>query len=381
MEKEKKDFLIVDQNDKVGGRVQSDFSNGFIFDKGFQVYLTEYSLGKLFLNYSDLKLCAFEPGAKIYKNSTFYLISDPLKNPSEFYKTFFSPLANLSDKFRILFLKIFLSQFDNNEIINDKDITTKEYLREFGFSIRFIDDFFVPFFGGVFLEKDLSTSSSFFKFVFSKFSNGNVVIPKKGMQEIPNQLYSNIGYEKVILNTKITSLKDNKIQTENGDLIHFNKLVLAGNINQIYSHKIKYNSVKCLYFVCNEKISNDRYIHLFPEDDLINNIVLINNISSDYAPKDVSLLSISLIGNILTSKTLIKTIQKKISKIYKIDIDKIDFLKEYQIDNALPYQSKGYFKKNVTFNKNYLFAGDHTTHSSIEGAMLSGKRVAENLIN
>ena len=89
--------MIVDQNDKVGGRVQSDFYNGFIFDKGFQVYLTEYSLGKLFLNYSDLELCAFEPGAKIYKNSTFYLISDPLKNPSEFYKTFFSPLANLSD--------------------------------------------------------------------------------------------------------------------------------------------------------------------------------------------------------------------------------------------------------------------------------------------
>ena len=139
--------------------------------------------------------------------------------------------------------------------------------------------------------------------------------------------------------------------------------------------------MKCLYFVCNEKISNDRYIHLFPEDDLINNIVLINNISSHYAPKDVSLLSISLIGNILSSKTLIKTIQKKISKIYKIDINKIDFLKEYQIDKALPYQSKGYFKKNVTLNKNYLFAGDHTTHSSIEGAMLSGKRVAENLIN
>ena len=355
--------------------------DGFILDKGFQVYLTDYSLGKKFLNYSNLNFCFFKPGAKIYKNSNFYHISDPLKNPQELHKTLFSPLASFSDKLKILYLKNLLSKFDNDDFLNDKDMSTKEYLKKFGFSLKFINDFFVPFFGGVFLENELTTSSSFFKFVFSKFSNGNVVIPKKGMQEIPNQLYNNISDEKVILNTKVVSLDNNKAIINDGTFIEFKKLVLAGDINDVSPKMIKYNSVKCFYFVCDEKISNDKYIHLFPEDDLINNVVFINNISPSYAPNDVSLLSISLIGNFLKTENLIKIIQNKISKIYRINLNKIHFLKKYQIDKALPHQSKGYYERNIKPSRDYFFSGDHTTHSSIEGAMLSGKRIADRLIN
>ena len=61
--------------------------DGFILDKGFQVYLTDYSLGKKFLNYSNLNFCFFKPGAKIYKNSNFRnkLISNGKKRLKKLY--------------------------------------------------------------------------------------------------------------------------------------------------------------------------------------------------------------------------------------------------------------------------------------------------------
>jgi hypothetical protein len=40
------------------------------------------------------------------------------------------------------------------------DTESEDYLRDFGFSESMIDRFFRPFFGGVFLEKDLRTSAA-----------------------------------------------------------------------------------------------------------------------------------------------------------------------------------------------------------------------------
>ena len=65
-------------------------------------------------------------------------------------------------------------------------------------SKNFIENFFNPFFGGVFLEKKLNTSAKFFKFVFSQFNNGTVCVPKEGMQKIPNQIYKKL--KPIILN-------------------------------------------------------------------------------------------------------------------------------------------------------------------------------------
>ena len=63
------------------------------------------------------------------------------------------------------------------------------------------------------------------------------------------------------------------------------------------------------------------------------------------------------------------------------DINNFKDAKKYEIDKALPHQSIGYFERSFKPSKHYFFSGDHTTHSSIEGAMLSGKRIADRLIN
>ncbi len=44
------------------------------------------------------------------------------------------------------------------------------------------------FFGGVFLERELVTSSRFFEFLFRMFSAGDTAVPAAGMQQIPLQL-------------------------------------------------------------------------------------------------------------------------------------------------------------------------------------------------
>ena len=62
------DFLIVDSADAPGGRVRTDIVNGFLLDRGFQVFIDSYpESNSIFDNdYSELQLKSFWPGALVH---------------------------------------------------------------------------------------------------------------------------------------------------------------------------------------------------------------------------------------------------------------------------------------------------------------------------
>ena len=73
------------------------------------------------------------------------------------------------------------------------------YLKQLGFSTKIINEFWVPFYQGVFLENDLSTDFKMLQFTFKMFSDKGAAVPKLGMQAIPNQLAATIGFDKIKL--------------------------------------------------------------------------------------------------------------------------------------------------------------------------------------
>jgi phytoene dehydrogenase-like protein len=55
-------FTILEASDGVGGRVRSDQLDGFILDRGFQIFLTSYPTAKELLDYNALDLKPFYAG-------------------------------------------------------------------------------------------------------------------------------------------------------------------------------------------------------------------------------------------------------------------------------------------------------------------------------
>lgn len=55
-------FSILEASDGVGGRVRSDRVDGFILDRGFQIFLTSYPTAKEMLDYDALDLKPFYAG-------------------------------------------------------------------------------------------------------------------------------------------------------------------------------------------------------------------------------------------------------------------------------------------------------------------------------
>lgn len=99
------DFMIIDCEKVVGGRVQSEIVEGFILDKGFQVFIDSYPESKQIFDYKKLQLKPFNAGALIRFNGTFHLVADPLRQPQKAWQVVQSPIGSFTDK-----LKVFISR-------------------------------------------------------------------------------------------------------------------------------------------------------------------------------------------------------------------------------------------------------------------------------
>ena len=382
LEEQKRDYILIERSNRLGGRVGSVYENGNIYDIGFQVFNTAYQNTIRLFDENEIKLRMFKPGAVIHDGSSFKLISDPLRDPKQLFVSLFSSLSSFKDKLRVLSLIFDLSYYD---IHKDKseDMTTIDFLKKRNFSEKFIELFFNPFFAGIFLEKDLKTSSKFFKYVFSNLSKGLACIPQNGMQTIPDLIAKNINSERILFNQSLEKIEDGKaLIFNNGLSLQASNIVLTGGSHEkIGLNPVKYNSVENLYFVSDIDIKNGKYIHLFPKDNIINNIAVLNKISKHYC-KSNNLLSISIIGHNSKDKLDIALIKKRLSNYFGGNESNYDYVKNFSIKNATIMQRNNFFQSNSQPTpKGFIIAGDHSFYGSIEGAVLSGIKASEKVLS
>ena len=138
--------IILEATDAIGGRVKTDILDGYQLDHGFQVLLSAYPKAKVYLDYDDLDLQSFLPGATIFSKENRQTIGDPLRNLSLLFPTLLASVGSLSDKIKILSLNLELKKKTIKDIFDSEASTTLNYLMAKGFSDKIINSFFKPFF-------------------------------------------------------------------------------------------------------------------------------------------------------------------------------------------------------------------------------------------
>lgn len=371
---------ILEASDAVGGRVRTDLVDGFKLDRGFQVLLTSYPEAEKLLNYKDLQFKHLPSGARIRNGNDFFVMPNPLKNILTAPQALFSPVGSLFDKMKILQLN---SDTRNAvEPSSKSDETTINFLKTYGYSDAMLNNFFKPFMGGVFLEEDLQTDSSFFKFLYKMFAKGEVVVPKNGMQAISEQIAAHLSPEQIRLKTKVEKIDGKTIYLENGEAIEAEKIVIATDGNSAAKlledeAKAQFNGTVCLYFVSDKplKLNGEPYLIINANsDELIDHILPISDIAPSYAPEDRTLISVNLIGNKEFTEEKVLT---ELNKWFGIDYD-WKHLNTYKIPEALPqYFTDSTTENSLKISENLYRCGDYTAYPSLNAAMKTGREVAE----
>ncbi|MBC7745698.1 MAG: FAD-dependent oxidoreductase [Flavobacterium sp.] len=382
-----KSIRILEGSEAVGGRVKTDQVDGFLLDRGFQVLLTAYPETKRFLNYKTLELCRFDPGALILNRNGTTSIGDPIRQPGSLVSTLLSSAGTIPDKLRMLSLKLRLARKSIDDIFSEKEFTTIAYLKNFGFSERIIGQFFKPFMTGIFLENQLSTSSRMFEFVFKMFSEGDAAIPARGMGMIPLQLAQGLSANEIVFNERVTLIEGNQVKTSSGSTYRATYILIA--TDQVHlpapyqTAATSYHSVTNIYFTADKKPFTKSLIALNAvPGSIVNNIAVVNQISSNYSESGDALISLSLIGD--HSKQNPENLQASVLnelKFWYPDAVNWKHLKTYHIAYALPDDDHVTNNpKTMRLNDPCFVCGDYLMNGSINAAMKSGRLAAEAII-
>lgn len=383
-------YTILESSDGVGGRVRSDIVDGFILDRGFQVLLTAYPDARELLDYDKLCLKSFIPGAQVYYRDEFHTVADPWRRPSDSLKSVFNPIGTFKDKLLIGKLRQSVTSGSLKSLYERKEQSTAELLTQFGFSQNMIDRFFRPFFGGVFFDRTLSTSSKMFEFTFRMFSTGDTSLPAGGMGAISNQLAEKIGKAKIQFNCRVKSLDGQSVTLEDGAMIQSDAIVVATEGPEasrlLYRPMTqKMRSTRCLYFSADKAPFSDPILVLNGGgSELINNLCVPSNVHSSYAPPGKSLISVSVIGrDDLPDDGMQKLVLEQLEKWYGKEVSNWKHLRTYNIKQGLPdFVPPGLaeVEKPTRLEKGIYVCGDHRDTASIQGALSSGRRAAQALI-
>jgi protoporphyrinogen oxidase len=274
-----------------------------------------------------------------------------------------------------------------NETIDKQ--TTNEFLKEFGYSDTIINRFFKPFFRGIFLEKDLKTDAHFFKFLFSQFAKGDVVVPEKGMQAIAEQIASHLSPHQIRLNTPVNRIEGKTIYLENGEQIAAEKIVLATNASaaaRIMGEKplTQFNATACLYFTSDTPLSifDKPYLIINANNnELIDHLVVMSDVAPSYAPAGKTLISVSLVGkNNYSNQDLVEKVGKELIQWFGERYN-WKHLRTYRIPEALPQYLEATTQYKALKVNDFMYrCGDYMAYPSLNAAMKTGREVADMLM-
>ena len=378
--------VILEASDRAGGRVKTDIKKGFQLDHGFQVLLSSYPAAQKYLDFKALKLQELKPGAVIFNNGKQQIIGDPLRDISTLFSTLFSGIGTLSDKFKIFQLNLKLKNKSIEAIFSSDEISTKAYLQEFGFSSQIITQFFTPFFTGIFLENELTTSSRMFEFVFKMFGEGLAVLPKGGMEEISKQLVANLSNTTFQYNTQVSSVSDDEIVLHTGEKLVSTATIIATDASKLVrdapSKNLIWKSCQTLYFTTNKRVIEKPMIGLVSKkDSLINNIFYHTSVATN-SNNTEELLSVTVVKeHQLTEEQLIATVTKQLQE--ECTIDHLTFLAVYHIKKALPDLKDIKYEvspSETQLSSGIFLAGDVQLNGSLNAAMIAGENAALQVI-
>jgi phytoene dehydrogenase-like protein len=390
-------WQILEASGRVGGRVATDHLDGFLLDRGFQIMLDAYPEARQVLDYGALNLRPFHSGAKVWLGDHFATVSNPLEHPEHTFSTALAPIGSLTDKVRILALRNALVGKSYEQTLLGRERTTSEYLREFGFSERIMERFFIPFLGGVFFDAKLQTSSRMFEFVFRMFATGKATLPAAGMERIPLELASMLNAERIVLNSPVKSLEEvrgnavsmAKVTLASGEEFFAKAVVVATDWNtasRLTKQAIsapKSRSTTCVYFAAKETPVKEPMLVLNGTGrGLVNNICVPSNVAPLYAPDEAeSLVSVSILGIPKTDdETLLAAVRKECAEWFGSQVKDWRHLRTYRIEHALPDQTPPALatpERPSQLSSCLYIAGDYRETASIQGALVSGRRAAE----
>ncbi|MDX2590747.1 FAD-dependent oxidoreductase [Streptomyces sp. WI03-4A] len=370
---------VLEAGDQVGGRMRTDRVEGFVLDRGFQVFNTAYPQVRRRLPLRELRLRPFTPGFLIHDDGRRMRFADPTRAPRQALSGLAAGLAGPRELAALAALTGFAALAPSALVKRVPDIPTRRALARTGFDDAFVERFFRPFLSGIFLEDELATSSRFFHLVWRTMVRGTLCLPAAGIGAVPALLGSALPPGVVALESPVAALTEDGVLDDDGRTVAARAVVVATDARTAARllpglTVPPYRTVTTYYHVAGRSPLNEPTLVTDVRRRFVNSVVL-SEVHASHAPRGYALVATSVLGGDREGRE--KNVRAALAEAYRTDTAAWERLTTRTVAAALPAMEPplSYSKRSRVAAGRFV-CGDHRATGSVQGALASGARAA-----
>lgn len=356
------DVSILEKSDRVGGRITSDFIDGFILDRGFQVINPAYAELRETGILDQLAICSLPKGLDIRSEFKTVRVGDFRKSLSYLRGDLDSSCGSITEK--IAFLRYLRARSEDQDF--------GEAMQNVG---RFYQQVLKPFLDGVFLIDSSRVSNRMARELIHWFLKGAPGVPSGGVAQASQLLAANLNIE---FNVEVLEISAKRVVTTDGIRVCDAVILAADPIKAsklLGFSETRMNSSHTWYFDIPEGEIESNHLRVGGVGPVVNSVVL-SNIARDYSPKGRALLSATTLA-----KGDESDVRAHLSYLWELDTRHWGLISRYEIPDSVPFHGKEIpLVTGAVAEQGVYVAGDWRSTPSQQGALLSGRRAANAVI-
>ena len=384
-----RDVRVWEQDDDVGGRIRTDAFDGFLCDRGFQVLNPAYPELARAVDVAALDLQPFGAGVAVRRQSTSAVLAHPLREPRLVPKMLTSGAIRTTDVVAIARWVLPALRPAALKSHADADITLKAALdkKRVGGELRRVIDRFLA---GVLLEDTGSSSNAFALLLARMFLLGVPALPAAGMQSLPRLMARPLS-GLISLNRGVTRIER---EGTNWRVLDSDASVLANDVvvatDPTTAATLTQSSPPPTHGVVTDWWSTDEAATAPPmlwvdarrdPPGPVLNTAVISAAAPGYAPAGQHLIAASALLEIDGAPPPDSVTRGHAADIMGVDSGSWKLLTRSIIRHALPAQPAPLrLRQPVAVSDGLWWCGDHRDTASIQGALVSGRRTAEEIL-
>ncbi|MFZ0159212.1 MAG: NAD(P)/FAD-dependent oxidoreductase [Kineosporiaceae bacterium] len=394
--------VVLERADRAGGRVGTDLVDGFRCDRGFQLLNPDYPEARRVLDLTTLALQPLPATVVVASDRGPVLLGDPRRTPPALLpavaRAGLTRLGTLREKLAVARWALSCTRRDPADLLSAPDEAWGAGLARLGIDGELRRAVLEPFLAGVIGEDGGATSRRFVELLIRSFVRGRPSVPWQGMQAIPDQLADALpggvlqlgvgvdavgrpvgGYRPVRTPAGTIGARAVVVATDPGAAGAFTGLEMpAVRPLTTFWHATDVPAPAFGAVPGALRLDGER------RGPVVNTAAL-SATARAYSPDRRTLVATTILG--LPSAdpaeaTSEPGIRRELARLYRLPTTRWETVTVHAIPHALTAMPPALdVRRAVSLGDGLFVAGDHRDSASIQGALVSGRRAADAVLD